>query len=255
MSFSEHRRHGYSDYGGRKVVHVLKGLESEGKLSISKKDIEMLQRMANVESMGQIQGINSYDNAYMSFGFLQWPILYNNRHGGKLQRLVKTIPQSFAKYGIELDHSRKWKFKRGRSTYISIPFKGIRYAKELRSSKWAKSFYLAGIDAEVIVAEVALALIVIEENKQRIERKVGKYFLSHYQNSNVLRALIQESFNHRPAWLYRALKAAIRQAKQQSGVDTQRFLELTRQAIQSVWAAKGKARSGRNLVRKTGRLI
>ena len=247
-------KQGYAGGGGGRVEDVLKTLKLQGKLSIEDKDIEMLQRIANVESGGQIQQINSYDNAYMSFGFLQWPILYDNKHGGKLQRLIALAPDAFAKYGIELDLDRRWGFRRGEATYTSIPFKGVRYAKELRSREWAERFYRAGIDPDIIVAEVQLALQVIEEAKQKIASRIGNYFLPHYQKSNALRALIQESFNHRPSWLRRALATAIQRAKRLGGVETPDFLVLTRDAIKSVWAANGKAQSGRNLVSKTARL-
>jgi hypothetical protein len=76
----------------------LRELRDQGKLSISDGDIELLQRISHVETGGSLQALNSWDDAYMSIGFMQWPLAF-----GKLQRLIDRATAAFRRYGIELD--------------------------------------------------------------------------------------------------------------------------------------------------------
>jgi hypothetical protein len=243
---------GYSRYGGGRVDKVLKELRTRGQLVISNADIDMLQRIANVESGGQIQGINSYDSAFMSMGFMQWPIAY-----GKLQQLIQRAPAAFRRYGIELDAPRPYQIRTPSGTETPIAIKGASHPSALRSLEWAKRFYAAGLDPEIILAEVKLALEVIAESKRRMVGRVGSGFLPYYEKSPVLRALIQETFNNRPVYLYIALKRAMTWAGGMSQVSTEQFLELVRKAIREVYREKepeNGPQKAENLIRKTARL-
>jgi len=243
--FTKHKR-GYHRYGGGRVDDRLKELRENGKLSISDADIEMLQRIANIESRGCIQGINSYDDSFMSMGFMQWTIKY-----GKLQRFIQHASDAFRRHGIELDAPRKYGIttRWGPSTPIAI--KGAQKPNNLRSLDWAKRFYRAGLDPDIIAKEAAFALMVIEETKNSIAKRVGSEFLPYYQISVILRALIQETFNHRPAWLRKALRRAIVRAKKMGKVSSDQFLEMVRGAIKQVYKENGKPQSAENLVNKT----
>jgi hypothetical protein len=251
---TKRRYGGYSRYGGGRVDKRLKELQVSGKLPISDADIDMLQRVANVESSGQIQGINSYDSAFMSMGVMQWPIAY-----GKLQRLIQRAPEAFRRYGIELDDLRKYRIQTRYGTETPIAIKGAQNPSDLRSLEWAQRFYIAGLDPDIIIEEVKLALEVIEESKRRIVKKVGSDFLPHYERSAVLRALVQETFNNRPAYLYVALKRAIERARKMAGgVDTNQFLKLVHEAIREVYREKEPEdgpKKADNLIRKTAHLI
>lgn len=264
--FVKHKKGGYHRYGGGRVEERLKELRDNGRLEISDADIDMLQRIANVETKGQIQGINNYDSAFMSMGFMQWTIKFDDRFfpDGKLQRLIRCAPESFRKYEIELDGTRRYKILAGKDKksgiqryYQPIAIKGAEKPNDLRSLDWAKRFYAAGLDPGVIVKEARLALKVIEETKNRIidkelgGKKIGGGFVPYYERSVVLRALIQETFNHRPTWLYVAIKRAIEHASKQGKVSTDQFLEMVRSAIKQVYQAKEKSQSAENLICKT----
>src|SRR5262249_31517495 len=98
---------GYSRYGGGRLETRLRELRDQGKLSISDGDIELLQRISHVETGGCVQALNSWDDAFMSIGFMQWPLAF-----GKLQRLIARAPAAFRRYGIELDPARRYSIKR-----------------------------------------------------------------------------------------------------------------------------------------------
>ena len=259
---------GYSRYGGGRLETRLRELRDQGKLSISDGDIELLQRISHVETGGCVQALNSWDDVFMSIGFMQWPLVF-----GKLQRLIARAPDAFRRYGIELDPTRRYSFKRSYGTETPIALKGVGQPHELRSLNWAKRFYAAGLDPEIVAREAELALEVIAEERRKIEKSLGRP-VPHYDESSALRALIQETNNHRPAWLKTLVKQAVAQYTSSGASDATRFLELVRASIRSVYPEMARAaarktttdpkkiadavarmvRSGENLIVKTGTL-
>lgn len=258
--FRKHAR-GFSRYGGGRLDTRLRELRGRGLLSITDADIDLLQRIANVETGGLVQSINSYDSAYMSMGFLQLTIKYNDKYNpdGKLQRLIKRAPQAFQKYGIELDAARRYRIPaRGGTPYNPVAIKGAQHPQDLRSLEWAKRFYAAGLDPAIIVAQARLALEIIDETKRRLANRVGTGFLPHYERSVSLRALIQETFNNRPAYLVTALRNATALAGRTGGVTTERFLDALRKAIRQEYARREPTdgpHKAENLIRKTARPV
>ena len=239
---------GYSRYGGGRVYDVLKGLRDSGRLSMSDEDIEMLQRISNVETGGVIQALNSWDSVFMSIGFMQWPIAFD-----KLQRLIRRAPAAFLKYGIELDLNRRYRIRKKYGDLTPIAIKGAQEPRDLRSLDWAKRFYAAGLDPDIIVEEAKLALEVIQESKSKIQKKVGDGFLPYYNQSVALRALIQETYNHRPAWLYQILKNAMAKVRSMGGADVGTFMDIFRNELMKYYKAKDMTKSALNLIEKTSR--
>jgi len=256
VKMRKHKNGGYSAYGGGSVTAALKKLKNQGLLNISDGDIEMLQRMANVETDGLIQGINSWDSAYMSMGFMQWPVLYDNKHGGKLQRLIQMVPEAFKHYGIELTNE-KYVIRSGGEEYTSWKIKGAPTPADLRSEIWAKRFYLAGLDTEIIAAEVKLALIMVREALQKMlvfadNDQLFDRIRTAYDSSPKLRALIQEAFNHRPAYAKKALKNAMLAAK--TGIGAEEFIKILQQKIREAYPQNADSqKSAENIINKTAK--
>ena len=226
---------GYSRYGGGRLETRLRELRDQGKLSISDGDIELLQRISHVETGGCVQALNSWDDVFMSIGFMQWPLAF-----GKLQRLIARAPDAFRRYGIELDPTRRYSIKRSYGTETPIALKGVGQPHELRSLDWAKRFYAAGLDPEIVAREAELALEVIAEERRKIEKSLGRP-IPHYDESSALRALIQETNNHRPAWLKELLKRAVAQYTSSGASGAAHFLDLVRASIRSVYPEMAKA--------------
>ena len=65
--------------------------------------------------------------------------------------------------------------------------------------------------------------------------------IPHYDESSALRALIQETNNHRPAWLKEVLKRAVAQYTRSGASGAARFLDLVRATIRSVYPEKARA--------------
>jgi D-alanyl-D-alanine carboxypeptidase len=257
---------GYSAYGGGKLKTKLETLRSQGKLNITNNEIELLHELARTESSGLVQAINSWDSAYMSMGFAQFTFihkhnfpyrkimqiadvndlkrieknspqafkLYFNKSAepGKLQMLIQLAPEAFKKYGIELaDNNIKWKDKKG-NTHEVQPLKGLNALSELRSYDWAKKFYYAGLDDEVIIAQAKLTLYVLEMSLYTMQINIGNsYFISYYKSSPALRGLIQEAYNNRPAYLTAALKITSQLLLPKGKVSAQDFITVLKQQI------------------------
>ncbi|RYF97322.1 MAG: hypothetical protein EOO00_00470, partial [Chitinophagaceae bacterium] len=62
------------------VDTVLHALHKSGKLSITQEELDLFQRIANVETSGRIQVLNTYDAGIVSIGFMQFTL-----HVGKIQ--------------------------------------------------------------------------------------------------------------------------------------------------------------------------
>ncbi|NJM97345.1 MAG: hypothetical protein HC800_09350 [Phormidesmis sp. RL_2_1] len=90
---------GLSRYGGGRLDAFLLSLKAQGKITISNNDIDTFQRIANVETSGQVQGINTWDSAVVSIGFMQWTLQH-----GKVQEWIALASADFKRYGIELDN-------------------------------------------------------------------------------------------------------------------------------------------------------
>ena len=167
---------GYSRKGGGRLETRLRELRDQSKLSISDGDIELLQRISNVETGGCLQALNSWDDVYMSIGFMQWPLVF-----GKLQRLIARAPEAFRRYGIELDSGRTYTIKRRGyiHPFMPIALKGVTHPNELRSLEWGKRFFAAGLDPEIVAREAELALEIIAEERRKIEKSSGRA-IPHY---------------------------------------------------------------------------
>ena len=80
---------GFQMYGGGRLEAKLAALKTAGKLTITDDEISILQAVAEVESSGFTQCINTWDSDVVSFGFKQYTM------AGKLQDLIKRVPTAF----------------------------------------------------------------------------------------------------------------------------------------------------------------
>lgn len=186
---------GHTVAGGPKVMPVLKGLRAKGLLNAPDAEIELLQRLSFVESDGLINAVQTWDSAYLSFGFVQWTILW-----GELQELISKMPAAFARYGIELSGS----YTVGK--HRTVPgIRGAARANDLRTVAWLERFYRAGYDTEIVVAQVNKALAKEREVAARAQKILGAAYTPAFRTP-LMRAFIYESYNSRPAYLWEALK-------------------------------------------------
>jgi hypothetical protein len=233
---------GYTRYisKGLFVDDVAVALRGLSLLSISDDDIDMVQRASNVETGGRLTALNSWDSAFMSVGFMQWTLKYK-----KLQQWIALAPQAFRRYGIELESTRKYTFS---STHEEKAIVGAARAVDLRSQEWGLRFYMASLDLDAVIVEYRRALEVSNEVRRSIVDPHGAAVVAHYNSSPVLRALVQETHNNRPAYMKQAMKNVASKAH----TDTATFLDVVRKEILRIYTAREDAPTkAANLIKKT----
>ena len=261
--YKKHRNgRGLSRYsireGGPRLEVALRDLRQRGVLSVEDHEIDTFQRMANVETGGGVQALNTWDSGVVSIGWFQLTLQH-----GKLQDLIRLAPDAFRRYGIEVDEGRTYTV--GDEKPVAI--RGAATAGELRWNGWADRFYRAGLDAEVIRAEVADGRKRLAAGLDRAKAKLGatRYavFKQAYDGSLPLRGLYQESLNNLPVGAYNSLIAAAKLAEAAGVTDPAGYYGLLKRTTPVQFAAFGKTRNkeqdyrekGEHLVEKTATLV
>jgi hypothetical protein len=237
---------GYEGSGGGRVADALARLRSQKGLMISDGDIDMFQRIAEVETSGHLTSINSWDSAVLSAGFMQWTLRF-----GELAKWIQTAPEAFGRHGIELDQGQ---YCIGQDKCTAI--KGAASCQELRQLPWAVRFAQATVDDDVVIAQVRMALDSelprqVRAMKARVEHGVpGGWDLiaPYYERSSLVRALLHEAYNNRPAY---AQTAALSIAKAlNSSMSDDDFVKLVATSIVNAYAnssESGAVDKGRRL--------
>lgn len=241
------RVRGLARYGGGRVDEVLRGLVAAGRLTLRDEDIDTFQRVANVETGGRIQGLNTWDSAVVSLGFMQWTLQH-----GKLQEWLRRAEAAFARHGIELDPGRTYTWTReGRGVSEQGAIRGAATREELRWDGWAQRFFAAGLDEEAIVAEAALAAEHLRRHLTGLRaflRDPALYsvFSGHYRTSPRVRGLFQAAYNNLPAAARRGTAAALQAA---GDAETGHFEELLAGALLQAYQERGD--NGSRIVSET----
>jgi N-acetyl-anhydromuramyl-L-alanine amidase AmpD len=218
---------GLSRYAtGKRLDRVLKSMKERGLISTSDADIDTFQRIANVETGGVIQALNTWDSAVVSIGFMQWTLQH-----GKVQEWIRRAPDAFKRFGIELDKSRRYQWGTD-NTQIAI--KGAATKEELRWNGWAERFYYAGLDEAAIQAEVELAKEWLQRHLVGLARRLKidyKLFKIHYDASPWLRGIFQAAYNNKPIAAIIGTQDAVGVAKAGGVTATKDFRKLYADSI------------------------
>jgi hypothetical protein len=242
------RVRGLARYGGGRLEDRLAALVRSGRLRITFDDIDMFQRIANVESNGLVQALNTWDSAVVSIGFLQLTLRY-----GELQRLILRAPTAFGRYGIAVDAARQYRFSDG----VVPAIVGVTDPQILRWGAWADRFYRAGLDDDVIIAQVAVGLERNQRHLDALRRHVTSHagafdgFMRQYRYSSHLRAVYQESYNNRPAYARRGAGTAAIAALKRGPMSTTAYTDLVSEHIRAAYAAKGEASKADHIIART----
>lgn len=197
----------YGLYNTGRLDTILGDLHRRGKISITQDELDIFQRIANVETSGKIHTLNTYDSALVTIGFMQFTL-----HVGKIQEWIKLNETAFRRYGIELSSDEKYTFRSEDRSWTEQAIKGVPNSRkeELRWNGWAERFYYAGLDEDIIIAQVTLAKQYLTGHlnglKSRLKKHHGdsnntKYNLfktTYYERDAYVRGLFQESYNNNP---------------------------------------------------------
>lgn len=241
---------------GNRLDTNLMRLRDAGRLTITDEEIDIFQRIANVETSGFIQGLNTWDSAVVSSGFMQFTLQH-----GKMQEWIKLAPEAYRRYGIELDESAPryvWSRRNRSVARGQIAIKGVPNKNELRWNGWAQNFYDSGLDDEIIIAEVVLAKKYLNRHLKGLKNRLKNKSLSsiyyntfrgHYSNSAYVRGMFQAAYNNLPVAATNGVINAINRIGLSSSVDTVTFENALKKGIIDAYVARND--NGRNIISKT----
>jgi peptidoglycan hydrolase-like protein with peptidoglycan-binding domain len=245
----EAKKRGLIRYSGERLDRTLDRLRKSKVIELADDDLDTLQRIANIETRGGIQGINTWDSAVVSTGFMQWTLQH-----GKVQQWIAAAPEAFARHGIKLDPACQYCW--GKDTQTGI--KEVSDMNLLRWGAWAERFFQVGLDEEALVAEVAFAKKYLKRHLDGLRRRLAskkisqdlyKVFRRHYEASLTIRGMFQAAYNNLPDAATEAVYLALQAAQPED--DTPSFESHLAQGIRTSFSARKKSQRGRNLTTKT----
>lgn len=243
------RKRGLIRYSGDRLDGVLDRLRKQRLIELSDDDLDTFQRIANIETSGGTQGINTWDSAVVSIGFMQWTLEH-----GKIQKWVAAAPEAFTRYGIALDPELSYRW--GKQTQLGI--QGVSDMEVLRWGSWAEHFFQVGLDEKALAAEVDLARKYLGWHLDGLRSRLTRLavsqesqavFAHHYQASLAIRGMFQAAYNNLPAAAADAVHRALLASQPED--ETSTFQSHLASGIRASFSARGKDQRGQHLTTKT----
>jgi len=201
-------------------------------LKVTQSEINVM--IAVAENEGNLDAINTWDNAFLSFGMFQWTAGTGSGMGelpALLARIKDEDRDLFDKYcgqhGLDVAQvtpGLEYGYFSLRGTTIKTPV-----AKEqLRQAPWAFYFWLAGQDPAVQAMEIKHALGRLDQFYTNDSYKVGPHCVSDLVTSEYGVGLILDNHVNRPAYVKACLARALAQTGLQDpggwGTEEERML-------------------------------
>ncbi len=174
--------------------------------NISRSAINVMRAVSVNE--GNLDAINTYDGAFLSFGIFQWTIGVGNEKG-ELPALLKKIkldqPETFQKYfgvhGLDVsdaDTDSTYGYFKLDKTTIKTP----NQKETFRTAKWAFIFWKAGQEPIVQAYEIMHAIARLKNFYWREKNELGKKSISDFISSEYGLALLLDQNVNRPNDVY-----------------------------------------------------
>lgn len=179
-------------------------------LNMTSSSQNLLQAVSDNE--GNLEAINAYDGAFLSFGIFQWTLGTGDRVG-ELPALLKKIKESypdtfqryFGRYGLAI-HPDTNKL----TGYLTLNGEAINtraLKDQFRSREWVYRFWRAGLDPKVQAIEVEHALSRLKAFYWSY--KVHGFSLNQIITSEYGVALLLDNHVNLPILVKKALQAAM----------------------------------------------
>ncbi|MEZ4828246.1 MAG: peptidoglycan-binding domain-containing protein [Bacteroidia bacterium] len=155
---------------------------------------------------GNLDAINTWDNAFLTFGMLQWTIGVETSAGelpALLQRVKNRFPDTFqeyyGRYGIDIADTNNT------SGYLTFNGQKIQTPDQknmFRDMNWAFRFWKAGLDAKVQLVQIQHALDRINSFLgHKSYRPLDKFFIGDLITSEYGMCLMLDHHVNRPGHL------------------------------------------------------
>ncbi len=184
-------------------------------LNISDSQINVITAVSQNE--GNLEAINTWDNAFLTFGMFQWTI-GTGTSKGELPALLKKIKEThllsfqkyFGKYGVDIiETDPQYGYLTLNGKKISDPIDKDRF----RDYQWPFYFCKAGLDTLIQAIEIEHALSRIDTFYHADNYKVEDYYIDEIITSEYGVALILDNHVNRPAYVAPCLSEALRNSK------------------------------------------
>jgi peptidoglycan hydrolase-like protein with peptidoglycan-binding domain len=184
-------------------------------LKITKSELNVM--IAVAENEGKLDAINTWDNAFLSFGMFQWTAGTGTAKGelpALLARIKDEDPDLFDKYcgqhGLDVVDVTPGNVY-GRFSLRGTTIKSKAAKEQLRLAPWAFYFWRAGQDPAVQAIEIKHALGRLDQFYSTDRYKVGEHLVSDLVTSEYGVGLILDNHVNRPAYVKACLAKALRQ--------------------------------------------
>jgi peptidoglycan hydrolase-like protein with peptidoglycan-binding domain len=184
-------------------------------LKVTRSEINVM--IAVAENEGNLDAINTWDNAFLSFGLFQWTAGTGGAKGelpALLARIKNEDRDLFDKYcgqhGLDVAEVTLG-LVRGYFSLRGSKIKTPAAKAQLRQAPWAFYFWLAGQDPAVQAMEIKHALGRLDQFYNTSSYKVGNHRVSDLVTSEYGVGLILDNHVNRPAYVKTCLAKALAQ--------------------------------------------
>jgi peptidoglycan hydrolase-like protein with peptidoglycan-binding domain len=215
--FAKFKRGLFTTGGQKPAAFVASHADKLRALKVTQSEINVM--IAVAENEGNLDAINTWDNAFLSFGLFQWTAGTGSGKGelpALLARIKNEDRDLFDKYcgqhGLdvaEVTPGPVYGYFSLRGTKIKTPAAKA----QLREAPWAFYFWLAGQDPAVQAMEIKHALARLDQFYNTDRYKVGNHRVSDLVTSEYGVGLILDNHVNRPAYVKTCLAKALAQTR------------------------------------------
>ncbi|HEU4387621.1 MAG TPA: SH3 domain-containing protein [Blastocatellia bacterium] len=216
------------------------GVFNTGKTSINQFVKTNTELFANVPSSllrvmqavskneGNLEAINTWDNAFVTFGVFQWTVGTGSGAGelaALLNRLktasAEAFQEHFGQHGLDIQvpAAQPGITPTGFLILNGVTLSTAEQKEQLRTLEWAYRFWTAGADDAVRQAQVEHAMSRVDLFYRDDRHKIGNRFIGDYVTSEYGVALILDQHVNRPGNVPGTIAKAVAQFVGQLGKD------------------------------------
>jgi hypothetical protein len=215
--FAKKFKLGVFDYGTTSITQFV-GDNVERFASVSPSRLRVMQAVS--ENEGKLEAINTWDNAFLTFGIFQWTVGSADGAGelpSMIDRLKQTSPSVFdtffGQHGLDavVTSAQPGVTPVGFFKLNGVTLKTSAQKGQLRTLEWAYRFWSAGHDDTVRQAQIDHAMGRVEIFYRDAKHKIGDRFIADYVTSEFGVALLLDQHVNRPGNVPTTIAKAVTQ--------------------------------------------
>lgn len=211
---------------GKTGISQFVGKHQDRFTGIAPSRLRIMQAVSDNE--GNLEAINTWDNAFLTFGIFQWTVGAGSGAGelpSLLHRLKRTSPTIFQRYfgqfglDVSVSASSSGAVPVGFFTLDGTLLKDPAQKERLRTLDWAYRFWLSGHDGTVRQIQVEHAMDRVDLFYRNMKCVIGERFVCDYVSSELGVALLLDQHVNRPGHVPGTLSRAVAKCVAEFGGD------------------------------------